>query len=87
MPKSKARFYLIHDGKINKDNSNNDMVFANAAVNLKLEPISELHRSKIYRAVISCGRLCRYVKSLFCIKLEIKCCYICREICWASVAL
>ena len=69
------------------NNSNDNMVFDNAAVDLKLEPISELHVRNWSGKVVLCRRLCRYVKSLFCIKLEIQCCYICREICWASIVL
>ena len=45
---------LIHDGKIGcidmDKNSNDDMVFDNAAVDLKLEPISVLHMLEIDRA-------------------------------------
>ena len=54
MPKSESGFYLIHKSKIgciDMDNSLKDnMVFDNAAVDLKLEPISELHMSEIDQA-------------------------------------
>ena len=55
MPKKRIRILsLIHDGKIGcidmDNNSNDDMVFDNAAVNLKLEPISKLHMLEIDRA-------------------------------------
>ena len=70
------------------NNSNDDMVFDDAAVDLKLEPISELHMSEIdWAKLYYVAGYAGYVKSVFCIKLEIQCCYICREICWASVAL